>query len=271
MRKQVGLAIVSMLAMICMPRFAPAGCPAWDIITLACSADASSIESCVNQLWFDVSDASALTESLARAPSYPAARMARIRTLTADIPVSIRVFGEARDYSYQNGEPKCDGSWIGIQRCKLAIVAARRGLDLLTRPELVARLSAATRERLKRTLREHEAKYVAQLDLVAASFQGDPAQLCTNTYAAIATCERAIAADSAAIRDQVFPVYDCDQLIPGKFLTAKDAAADARRAAEPPAPVPIPSADFNFNGAIAFYRRRLNQETELLEQARQAR
>jgi hypothetical protein len=187
----------------------------------------------------------------------------------ADLRSSIRVFGEATDYSYRNGEPKCDASWLGIYRCKLSIGIARRGLDLLTQPVLVANLSATARERLRDSLRQHEAKFTAQLDIVVASGQADPAALCSKTYGTVASCERAVVADRTALRDQVFPAYNCGMPVPGEFLTVKDVTAEeAHRKADPTAVRAMLSRALTFEAAQAFFRDRLRQEEELLEKAR---
>jgi hypothetical protein len=164
--------------------------------------------------------------------------------------------------------PNC---WKSQQLGRLVLGPARRGLELLTRPELVATLSPATRERLKQTLRQHETPYAAKLDLIAASGQGDASQLCNTTYASVPSCERAVAADSTALRERVFPVFMCGRVIPGRFVTDKDAAAEAQREAEHPEPIGIRLMEFTFDDALRFYQSRLQEETELLEQAKQAR
>lgn len=268
MGRHAGFVIVSAMALICIPYIAPA-CPAYDIISLGCNPGSSSIESCVNQIWYTLSNEQTVTKSPEERLSYPASNVTSRLNADADLRSSIRVFGEATDYSYRNGEPKCDASWLGIYRCKLSIGIARRGLDLLTQPVLVANLSATARERLRDSLRQHEVKFTAQLDLVAASGQADPAALCSKTYGIVASCERAVAADRIALRDQVFPAYNCGMLVPGKFLTAKDVTAEeAQRKADPTAVRAMLSGALTFEAAQAFFRDRLRQEEELLEKAR---
>ena len=269
MRGHAGLAVVSTLALVCLPCIAPAGCPAMGRVNITCDSGSSSIESCVNAIWWDVTDASILADSLKKTQVRPDDRMARLREAKAAVPAAIRLLGAASDYDYGNRSISCNATWA-IDSCERAIRSALRGLELLTRPALVGALSPGTRERLKRSLRQHEAPYIAQLDLLAASDQGDPSELCNTTYASVASCERAVAADSTALREQIFPVFMCGQVIPGKFVTAKDTAAEAQQDAEHPDRKMFRFMEFTFSDALRFYQNRLQLETGLLEKARQA-
>jgi len=268
---QAGLAIVAALALVCMPGFAPAGCAIPAGGGDACDSNSSSVEGCVNAIWGNLSEAAADTQILEERPADPAFLMARLREAKAALLPEIRLLGIATDYNENNLSPSCNATWDGIEWCEHAIGSARYGMEVLTRPEVVANLSVATRDRLKQSLRQHEAQYTAKLDLVAASGQGEPSQLCNATYASVASCERAVAADSKAMREQIFPVYYCGRLIPGKFVTAKDAAAEAQRDAEHPEPIGMRLMEFTFDDAVRFYGNRLQQETELLEKAKQTR
>jgi hypothetical protein len=192
-----------------------------------------------------------------------------LRENKATLLPAIRLLGAASDYDDGRRFRPCTATWQ-IESCEGALRSARHGLELLTRPELVAALPAATRERLKHSLREHEAQYTAQLDLIVASGQGDPSELCNASYASVASCERAVAADSKAVREQIFPLLNCGQVVPGKFLTAKDAAAEAKRDAEHPESKMLRSMVLTFDGAVRFYQNRLQQETQFLEEAKQA-
>jgi len=270
MRGHAGLAVVSTLVLLCIPGFAPAGCPLMAGVNITCDSKFSSIETCVNAIWSDLAETSALVRSLKNMPDNPADRMARLREAKAAVHPAIRLLGAASDYPNRNRGASCDAAWE-IESCEGALRSARHGIELLTKPELVAALSPDTREKLRRFLRQREARYTAGLDLLAASGQGDPSQLCNTTYASVASCERAVAADSTALREQVFPVFMCGQVIPGKFVTAKDAAAEAQRDADRSNLKIVPSNEFTFDVASRFYQNRLQQETELLEKAKQAR
>jgi hypothetical protein len=250
---------------------APAGCAIPATGGGACDSNSSSIESCVNAIWGNLNEAATQTQSLGERPGDPADRMARLREAKAALLPEIRLLGVANDYNENNLSPSCAATWDGIERCEDAIGSARYGLELLTKPEVAATLSAATRDRLKQSLREHEAQYTAQLDLIVASGQGEPSQLCNATYASVASCERAVAADSKAIREQIFPAYYCGRLIPGTFVTAKDAAAKSQRDAGRPEPRMVLPGEFTFDVAVRFYGDRLRQERALLEKARGAR
>jgi hypothetical protein len=91
------------------------------------------------------------------------------------------------------------------------------------------------------------------------------------TYASVASCERAVAADSKAIREQIFPDYMCGQVVPGRFVTTQDAAAESRRDAAGPAPGIVLPRGFTFDEAARFYGDRLQQDRQLLEKAKRAR
>jgi hypothetical protein len=193
-----------------------------------------------------------------------------LRDARAAVLPDIRLLGAASDFDEKNRGPSCDATWDGIELCENEIASASLGLGLLTKPELVAALSAATRDRLTLSLRQAEARYTAKLDLVAASGQGDPSQLCNGVYASLATCERAVAADSTALREQIFPVLYCGRVLPGKFVTAKDAATEAQQDAKHSELKMFPG-EFTFADALRLYQNRLQQETALLEKAKQAR
>jgi hypothetical protein len=191
--------------------------------------------------------------------------MALLSEAKADLLPAIRLLGGARDYSFRNWSPSCDATWDGIETCESALWSARRGLELLTRPELVAALSPATLERLKQSLRQHEGRYTTQLDLLSASGQGDPSLLCGNVHASVAACEQAVAADSKAIREQVLPVVRCGQIVPGQFLTPEDDSAEAQQDAERPKLKPI-RIQPSFKVSEWLYRHRLQQEIAVLAQ-----
>jgi hypothetical protein len=256
MRNQVGLAIVSLLALVCVPCIASAGCPAYGGVNVSCDATDSSIETCVNAIWEDFRDTAITAHSLEKMPDNPAERIASMSKVKTDLPPAIRLLGIASDYGYKNFSPTCDATRDGIEGCEDSLRSARHGLELLTKPELVAHLSLAARERLTGILRQHEAQYKARLDQVAASGQGEPSELCNATYASVASCERAVTADRIALRNQVFPVFWCGQFLPGKFVTVKNAAEYPH---------------FSFDTAVGFYRNRLQEEAGLLEKARQTR
>jgi hypothetical protein len=270
MRGRAGLAVVSSTAMLCIPRVAPAGCPAMSAANITCDSHSSTIAGCANAVWRDLLVASVDARSLETTPENPADRMATLRKFQAAVLPAIRLLGAARDYDDRNFNPSCDATWDGIDLCERALASARRGLEVLARPELVAALSPATRERLEQILRQHETPYAAKLDLIAASGQGDASQLCNAIYASVASCERAVAADSTALRERVFPVIMCGRVVPGRFVTEKDAAAEAQRDAEHPELDGTRLFEFTFDDALRFYQSRLQQETELLKQAKQA-
>jgi len=271
MRKHTGVATLSVLALVYLPWLATANCPRRVASDATCNAESSGIESCVNAIWRNFDQIESLTTSLATMPSNPVDRLALVREAKAGVLPAIRALGQASADGRNNFYQSCDPSTHGIQSCEGGLLDARRGLELLTKPEVVAALPVATRERLKKTLRQHAAQYTDQLDLVAASGQGDPSQLCNETYASVAGCARAVAADRAAIRDQVFPVISCGRVLPGQFLTAKDAAAEARRDADPPGIHVSHIMAFTFEDAQGFYQDRLQRETELLEKTRRER
>jgi hypothetical protein len=241
------------------------------VVNITCDSDSSSIESCVNAIWHDFTETSVLAHSLQKTPNNPADRMAMLSEAKAGLLPAIRLLGAAGNYDERNFIPSCNATWDGIDFCERALRSARHGLELLTRSEVVAALSPATRERLKQTLRQHEMQYKAQLDLIAASGQGDASQLCNATYASVASCERAVAADSAAVQEQVFPVIMCGRVVPGRFLTEKDAVAEAQQDAEHPELKMLRIMVPTFDGSVRFYGNRLQEETELLAEARKAR
>jgi hypothetical protein len=240
-------------------------------VNIACDSESSSIESCVNAIWSDLQETSALDRSLVETPGNQASRIALLRETKAALPAEIRLLGAADDYHYMNRNPSCTATWDGIDWCESALRTARHGLELLTRRELVAALSPATRDRLKRRLREGQAQYTGLLDLIVASGQGDPSELCNVTYASVASCEQAVAANSKAIREQIFPDYMCGQVVRGRFVTAQDAAAEARRDVAGPAPGIVLPRGFTFDEAVRFYGERLQQERQLLEKAKRGR
>jgi hypothetical protein len=270
MRSQTGLAIVFTLALVCIPRIAPAGCPAMGVVNVTCSTNSSSIETCVNKIWSDLRNTSFIAKSLKSHPGDPAARMALLGRAKDGLLPAIQRLGDANDYTFKNFSRSCDAPYYGIDICEGALRTARHGQELLMKPGLVATLSPATLERLKKTLRQHEAQYTAQLDSLAASGQGDPSQLCNETYAPVGGCERAVAADRSALREQIFPEFSCGRVIPGKFLTAKDAAAEAQRGADHPE-LRIFQNDLTFEQAAGFFQNRLRGETEILEKLKQTR
>jgi hypothetical protein len=140
MRGQAGLAIVSVLALASIPRVAPAGCPSPKITNAMCDGNYSSIEGCVNAIWNDL----------------------RFDPHASVLP-AIRLLGSANEYEYRNISPSRNATWRWdrIVLCERGISSARDALELLTKPELGAALSPATRERLKQTLRTHEAQQKA--------------------------------------------------------------------------------------------------------------
>ena len=257
MADNTGLAIVSLLVLVCTAGNARAGCPAWGSVDTMCDSNASSINSCTNAILSIFHDVAIWEDSLKKYPDHPADRIDLLNKYRGDLVPKIRLLGAARDYDYDNDGPSCDVTWDGIENCENSLRTARNGLDLILKPQLVANLSAATRERVARIMRQHEVEYTAKLDMVAASGRGNSSQLCNTNYASVAGCERAIAADRAAQREQVFPVIRCGRVVPGQFVTAKDAAAEERNGPR--------YMGLTFGEAVSYYRFRLDQEIGLLE------
>ena len=108
MRSQTGLAIVFTLALVCIPRIAPAGCPAMGVVNVTCSANSSSIETCVNKIWSDLRNTLAFAKSLEAYPDDPAARMSLLKTAKADLLPAIGLLGGASDYNFRSFSPSCD-------------------------------------------------------------------------------------------------------------------------------------------------------------------
>jgi hypothetical protein len=262
------------LEMFSAPRSAQASCPQFLIPTNdICSQNSLSIEGCANAIWWNLQDMAILEASIKRTPSAPQARPASITGDTTQIVSAARLLGHATLYGSNMFPRDCDATWNGIETCERQIRSARHGTEILQKPELATALSPAKRIKLEKVFRENAAQSEAQLDLIAASGQGDPWHLCNQTFAAVATCKRAIEADSAAIRDQVFPVLNCGQVVPAKFITAKDVAADAQRNPDHPE---IHLFRLRLGGQALedisrFYHDRLQMEKALLAAALQAR
>jgi len=59
----------------------------------------------------------------------------------------------------------------------------------------------------------------------------------------------------------------CGRVVPGHFVTRKDATAEAQRDAKDPDWKALRSWQFGFSDAVRFYHDRLQMEKELLEKA----
>jgi len=124
----------------------------------------------------------------------------------------------------------------------------------------------ASRSRSKRTFLDHKAQYEAQLDRIAAAGQGDPSQLCNETYSSVTACARAVAADKTALREQVFPVYRCGRTISGELITTRDATAVTPGNDHQANTLIVMG--MSFTATAQYYTDRLKRENALLETAR---
>ena len=117
MRGQDGLAIVSVLALVSIPRVAPAGCRSPKITNAMCDGNYSSIEGCVNAIWNDL----------------------RFDPHASVLP-AIRLLSSANEYEYRNISPSRNATWRWdrIVLCERGIrtfeTATRNTLDLSAVP-----------------------------------------------------------------------------------------------------------------------------------------
>jgi hypothetical protein len=184
----------------------------------------------VNAIWQSYWMESTLKDSLQKTPNDPEDRLESLTEAEQARAPAIQLLGIAKDYDLSHYRIGCDQPWM-VNLCAMRLRTARRGQALLTKPDLVAALSPATRERLRQTLRLHEEQYSTQLDTAAASGKGNPYDFCTSTIASVPGCERAIAADRAALRDNSFPEWSCSHLWPG-VVNEQSVAAQAERDAQ---------------------------------------
>lgn len=266
MRAQIGLAFVVTLIVMVVPNVAPAGCPLILSDDNTCDGKVSTISGCVNAIAGNLSASGYAERSLPGRDA--AARPALMPWIKAGLPAMIERLGSTTEYEAAwLGRAPCDSSWQGIDRCEIELRTAQHGLDVLTKPELIALLSPATRARLQGILQEHKATLIAQLDAIVASGQGDPSQLCNKTYATVAACSRAVAADAKALRIKVFALVECGRTYP-EWIVTPETGAKKNRIAPADEDRVIANNRFTYSDAVRFYRDRLEQEKALLEGAR---
>jgi hypothetical protein len=237
-----------------------------------CASDSSSIEGCTNSIWEDYQIINYTTEGLKSDPENPNERLKNIRKTQSGLTSKIELLGSASTYKREPFFADCyttsEVTWEAIDRCKTQLLSARHGIKLLSETEVVDTLSFSGRERLKVAYRKQAARYMDQLDRFAASWIGDPSILCSETYASVPQCMRAVAMDTDALNRQVFPVYRCGRVVPGQFVNATSAAAEEAQHANDTPSEKMLREMFTplFSATVRAHQDRLQKEESLLSQ-----
>ena len=206
-------------------------------------------------------------------PKNSAERLERTRIIKSRLIAKIGLLGLASTYNRASLLADCNTAsrpaWAAIDRCKIQLRSAQHGVELLSKQEVVDTLSPNRRERLTKVYATQAEQYRGQLDVIAASWTGDPSALCSETYVSVSACRRAVAANTDALRRQVFPIYRCGRVVPGQFVTATTGKAEeARHANDPPLEKMLwRMSTFPFSDAVRIYRNRLDTARSLLSQA----
>lgn len=268
MRKQYYLGLCVVLPLVSTTLLTSA-CPMRGALDTACEPRNSSIEGCVNALWIDRWEVKSLRQAIKKFPiKGPDRRVDLLRQRTADLAAMIPLLGGATNYNNLEEDtslPSCESSADRIEACERDIDSARKGFELVSDKQITKSFPPATLRRLKLSLRQHEAQYVDSLDHVDLASVDDPSTLCNETYASVASCKRAVDADSTALRKQVFPYYGCGRIVPGEFVTKEEPIK------HPEARFVYPGITYSLDDAQCMTEDRLKQETSLLTKLRKTR
>lgn len=268
--------ILFILVLVCLPQLAPAGCPSMGGMDGTCASDSSSIESCTNSIWEDYQEIKFTIAGLQTSPQDPSGRLANIVAAKSRLMSKIGLLGSALTYKRKPIFSDCDTTFHpglrAIDGCKTQLRSALNGMSLLSKKEVVENLSMSNRARLRLAYMKQATQYRNELDVLAASWTGDPSVLCNETYASASACRRAVEMDADALSRRVFSVYRCGQIVPGKFVSAASEAEDGAVHAN------AASLDrtmwrmmtFPYSYTVRFYQDRLTKEKSLLSQALQA-